>query len=290
MGFVMQNMLDHFGLSRRPFSLIPDPDFLCLTPQHARARSVLDYGLLSCAPITLLTGDIGVGKTTMLREFLKRAPHDIKIGLICNAVPSNTIEMLRLVLHALGQIPTEGESGAALYAQLEAHLVAEYASGHRVVLVFDEAQKLGRNALEHLRMLTNINYAEHELLQLVLIGQTNLLTLVNRPDMEQVAQRISAHMHLTRLSEQEVETYLNVRLEAAGGESGIFAAGSAGMIFQQTSGTPRLINQLCDYALLYAYAAGEGIVTSRSIASVINDRTILSLSDDAGGILSLNAA
>lgn len=276
MSFTLQSVLDHFGLEKRPFTLVPDPEFLFMSSQHLRAQAVLDYGIMSCAPITLITGDIGAGKTTILRELLTRSPEDLNVGLIANAAPADRVEMLRLILFSLGQVAMETDSYANLYAQLEVFLVEEYRAGRRVVLVFDEAQNLDRNSLEHLRMLTNINFAEHELVQLVLIGQPELQETVNRSDLKQLAQRISAHVFLSGLTEEDVSAYIKHRLAVAGLERDVFEPDTFRMIFERTGGTPRLVNQLCDYALLYAYGDGEQTVSIATLEKVLEDDFMMS--------------
>lgn len=277
MNFSLQAILHHFGFKSRPFTLVPDPKFLYFSPQHLRAKSILDYGIMSCAPITLMSGDIGTGKTTLLRDLLVRVPENLSIGLVANAAAADRTEMLRLVLLALGITPQETESYAALYAQLEGFLVDEYGAGRRVVLIFDEAQNLDRDSLEHLRMLTNINFSDHELVQLILIGQPELLDTISRPDLRQLAQRISAHVALTPIDAKETENYIKHRLGAVGGSSDIFEPDTFALIHQSTEGTPRLINQLCDYALLYAFSADEATVTKTSIQRVLEDNYLLSV-------------
>lgn len=277
MGYNLQSVLDFFGLERRPFALAPDPDFLFRSPQHMRVQAILDYGLLSSAPITLVTGEIGAGKTILLRDLLARPSDELKIGLIANAAPADRVEMLRLILFALGQTPPETNSYASLYAQLEQLLVEEYREGRRVVLVFDEAQNLDRDSLEHLRMLTNINYSHHELVQLLLIGQPELLDMINRADLKQLAQRISANCFLPSLSEEDVGAYIAHRLEVAGAQRELFEPEAIKLIFERTGGTPRLVNQVCDYALLYAFGNGEETVGLATLNKVFEDDFMISL-------------
>tara|TARA_R110002051_G_scaffold146786_2_gene219582 strand:- start:63103 stop:63999 length:897 start_codon:yes stop_codon:yes gene_type:complete len=280
MSFTLQSVLDHFGLKKRPFTLLPDPAFLYMSPQHLNAQSILDYGIASRAPITLVTGEIGAGKTTLLRDLLGRTPDDIHIGMIANAAPADRVEMLRLVLISLGVQASETDSYAILYTQLEAFVVEEYRAGRRVLLVFDEAQNLDRSSLEHLRMLTNINYAEHELIQLLLIGQPELLETVRRPDLAQLAQRISANVFLSGLSESDVEHYIVRRLEIAGLDREVFEPDTYKLIHGITRGVPRIVNQVCDYALLYAYSNDDQTVSIEVIEKVFEDGFILSVSRD----------
>ena len=275
MSFSIEKILDHFGLFKRPFSLAPDPEFLFLSEAHQRAKSALEYGLVARSPITLVTGEIGAGKTLLLRDFMNHIEEDVRIGLVANASPADRTEMLRLILYALDQVPPEGDSYATYYAALETFLVEEYRQGRRVVLIFDEAQNLDWSSLEHLRMLTNINFAEHELLQLMLIGQSELRDMIMRPDLRQLAQRVSASMHLPGLTHEDVGHYITHRLNLAGAGRQIFDDTTCDLIHVTTGGTPRLINQLCDYALLYAYAEGETVVTAEAVQADTEDGVLL---------------
>lgn len=277
MNFSLQSILDHFGFEFRPFTLVPDPKFLYFSKQHLRAQSILDYGIMSCAPITVISGEIGTGKTTLLRELMTRLPENLTVGLVANAAPANRVEMLRLVLIALDITPEDTQSYASLCVQLERFLVAEYGEGRRVVLVFDEAQNLDRDSLEHLRMLTNINFSDHELVQLILIGQPELLKMIGRADLRQLAQRVSAYVALGAMTQDDVEAYVKFRLRVVGASEDIFEEDTFGLIYKGTDGIPRLVNQLCDYALLYAFGAGEKTVSRASVKKVLEDNYVLGL-------------
>ena len=164
---------DHFGLAERPFTLLPDPDFLYWSEIHTRAYAMLEYGMLTHAPITVITGEIGAGKTTLLRHLLRTLPEEFTVGLISNA-QGNRGELLHWVLMALG-VPTETQATyVQLFAQFQDFLIEEYASGRRTMLIFDEAQNLSTETLEELRMFSNINADKDELIQLVLVGQPEL--------------------------------------------------------------------------------------------------------------------
>ena len=164
---------DHFGLAERPFTLLPDPDFLYWSESHTRAYAMLEYGMLTHAPITVITGEIGAGKTTLLRHLLRSLPEEFTVGLISNA-QGNRGELLHWVLMALG-VPTETNATyVQLFAQFQDFLIEEYAAGRRTMLIFDEAQNLSLETLEELRMFSNINADKDELIQLVLVGQPEL--------------------------------------------------------------------------------------------------------------------
>ena len=263
--------LDYFGLRERPFSLVPDPEFLYWSPQHRRGFSVLEFGVLSQAPITLLTGEIGSGKTTLLHKLLGQIDPEVTIGLISNA-QGNRGELLQWVLNAL-DVPIDS---AATYVQnfqkLQDFLIAEYARGRRVVLVFDEAQNISREGLEELRMLTNINANKDDLVQLILVGQPELRDMVRHPSMNQLAQRVSASYHLDRMSAETTRSYILHRIKAAGGTGDEFTPEACNLVHRATSGIPRLINQLCDFALLYCWPEEAGkVITADMVQSVIDD-------------------
>ena len=261
---------EHFGLRERPFSLVPDPDFLFWSDQHRRAFSMLEYGLMTKAPITLITGEIGSGKTTLLQQLLRTIEDDVTVGLVSNA-HGDRGEILRWVLLALDQIPPEGADYVDLFGRFQDYLIDEYAAGRRVVLIFDEAQNLHREGLEELRMFTNINSGKDELLQLVLVGQPELLDLVSRPDLRQFAQRVASSFHLRSLTREMVGAYITHRLEAAGASWTIFSEAACRKVYEATGGVPRLVNQLCDLALVYAFSAEQYEVDEALLEQVLGD-------------------
>jgi type II secretory pathway predicted ATPase ExeA len=277
MGFRKVNMngaLDiytaHFGLKERPFSLVPDPDFLFWSAEHRRAYTMLEYGLLTRAPITLITGDVGAGKTTLLHHLLRSVDDGMRVGLIANAQGARG-ELLHWVLLALGQATPNGAGYVELFGQFQAFLINEYALGNRVILIFDEAQNLSRESLEELRMFTNINTGKDELLQLVLVGQPELRDTIRRADMTQFAQRVSASFHLTTMDASTVRAYIKHRLWVAGAKTNLFSRSAAELVREATRGVPRLVNQLCDLALLYAYTGNKKSVTRLTVLQVLND-------------------
>jgi type II secretory pathway predicted ATPase ExeA len=259
-----------FGLTKRPFTLVPDPDFLFWSPQHRRAFTVLEYGVLSRAPITLVTGEVGAGKTTLVHALLRRMSDRLRVGLISNA-QGDRDELLQWALNALGLSIDPAESYVQMHARLQEMLVAEYAAGRRVVLIFDEAQNLSRRGLEELRMFTNINSNEDELVQLILLGQPQLRDMVLDPAMHQLAQRVSASFHLPVLDGGDTAGFIAHRLKAAGGTGAEIGEDAAEAIHQETHGVPRLINQLCDLAMLYAWTEGKRVVDGDMVAHVVAD-------------------
>jgi len=259
-----------FGFTERPFSLVPDPDFLYWSDAHKRAYTMLEYGILTRAPITLITGEVGAGKTTLMHHLLRSVEEDVQVGYIANA-QGNRGELLRWVLHALDQQAEANETYVDLFSRFQTYLIEEYARGRRVILIFDEAQNLTRESLEELRMFTNINANKDELLQLVLVGQPELRDLVRRLDLRQFAQRVSAAFHLSKMNQATVRGYISHRLKIAGAQTELFHLSARDLIHEATSGVPRLVNKLCDLALVYAFTKGNKTVTRMTVQQVLDD-------------------
>lgn len=270
MGSTFDLYTAHFGLAERPFSLLPDPSFLYWSEPHGRAYAMLQYGFLTRAPITLVTGEVGAGKTTLLQHFLRGMDEDVRVALIANA-HGDRGELLRWVLMALGQSVAAGADYVDLFAAFQAFLIAEYAAGRRVVLIFDEAQNLSRESLEELRMFTNINTGKDELLQLILVGQPELRDTVRRPDLVQFAQRVAASVHLPAMDATAVRAYIRHRLKVAGADHEIFSVSAANMVHEATGGVPRLVNQLCDLAMVYAFSRNQKRVARLTVQQVLDD-------------------
>ncbi len=268
----------HFGLKERPFSLVPDPSFLYWSPQHQRAYTMLEYGIMTHAPITLITGEVGAGKTTLLHHLLRNISDDVRVGLIANA-HGDRGELLRWVLLALEQTPAPGATYVDLFGQFQSYLIAEYAQGRCVILIFDEAQNLSRESLEELRMFTNINANKDELLQLILVGQPELRDIVRRADLTQFAQRVSASFHLGAMDAKTMRGYISHRLQVAGAPHSIFSRAAGERIHLATGGVPRLVNQLCDLSLVYAYTKGQQRVSRLTVEQVLEDGVFF-----AGGV------
>ncbi len=247
-----------YGLRARPFLTAPDPQFLYWSEGHVMAFTMLRYGVMTRAPITVVTGEIGAGKTTLLRRLLAEAPDDHVVGLISN-MQSGRGELLHWVMTALGQ-PLIEEPYVAQFRRFQDFLIGTYAEGRRVTLIFDEAQNLSTDALEELRMLSNVNADGDDLLQLVLVGQPQLRALLGRPELVQFAQRISADFHLGALDADEVERYIDHRLAVAGAAWRIFSSPVCALIHQATRGVPRLVNILCDLCLVCGFASEAKVI------------------------------
>ncbi len=259
-----------YGFTEKPFSLTPDPTFLYLSKQHKMALTMLSYGLQSQAGITVISGEVGSGKTTLIREILRQLDKDINVGLISNAHNSFG-NLLEWVLMAYN-IKTEAKDKATLYKVFVEFLINEYANNKRTVLIIDEAQNMDMQTLEELRLLSNINADKHLVLQLVLIGQPELLETLQRHELRQLAQRVSVDYKLKQLGYKETKAYIQHRLSVANGDKDIFDKYAVAAIYYHTGGVPRLINTLCDFALVYGFAEETKHIYLELMLDVIKDK------------------
>lgn len=261
---------EFFGFRERPFTLLPDPDFLFWSEQHKRAYTILEYGMSSGAPLTVVTGEIGAGKTTLIQQLLASLDDRVTIGLISNAHGGRG-HLLHWVLYALGIEHNPAEDYIVAFQKFQNFLIEEYAEGRHVVLVIDEAQNLSIEALEELRMFTNINSNKDQLLQLVLVGQPELRDIISSPSLVQFAQRVTATYHLNPLSEKATKAYIQHRLQHAGGTGDEFSFSAIKTIHEETGGVPRLINKICDLALVYAAADNRQQVGINVVRELVAD-------------------
>jgi general secretion pathway protein A len=259
-----------FGLTERPFTLRPDPAFLYLSHQHALALSMLEFGLTGQAGFVVVTGEVGAGKTTLIRHFLDRDNREATIGVISNT-HAGFGDILQWVCEALN-IEAASHNRTSRYQAFTRYLAQQYGAGQQVVLIVDEAQNLNIAALEDLRLLSNIDIDRDHTLQIILIGQPELMGKLKRPELRQFAQRISVHYHLSPLTYRESCAYIRHRLAVAGATKEIFDSWAMAAVYYFADGVPRVMNSICDMAMVYAYAAGEHIIDVDTIFSIVQDR------------------
>ncbi|MEN8260292.1 MAG: AAA family ATPase [Pseudomonadota bacterium] len=253
-----------FDLSRNPFSIAPNPSYLYLTRQHKEALAHLLYGIRRGGGFVCLTGEVGTGKTTLCHCLLEQLPKDVDVSLILNP-RLNAIELLANVCDELRiPYPSGSESLKKLIDALNEYLLDAHARGRRTVLMIDEAQNLSFEVLEQIRLLTNLETRETKLLQIILVGQPELNLLLDRKDLRQLQQRITARYHLMPLSSAETAGYIRYRLSISGGNPDIFSHRAIRVIHKESGGIPRLINIICDRALLGAYAFNRKRVTGKT--------------------------
>lgn len=243
---------DFYGLDAKPFQVVPDPTFMYWSEAHLMAFTMLRYGILNASPMTVITGDVGTGKTTLLRQLLEEFPGELCAGLVSN-IQAGKGDLLEWTLLAFEQ-PYDG-SHVQRFQRFEQFVISNYAEGRQVVLIIDEAHNLGLDQLEELRVLLNINSGSDMLLQIILIGQPELRDMLARQDMRQFSQRITSDFHLNPLEPFEVQGYIQRRLMVAGCDRQIFRPETHALIHHATGGIPRLINILCDLCLVYGYSA-----------------------------------
>lgn len=252
-----------FGLSEKPFAITPDPRYLYLSERHAEALAHLLYGINESGGFIQLTGEVGTGKTTVVRTLLSRVPHHADVAVILN--PRVTpVEFLLTICEELG-LPIDDADRDSVKQMIDAlnrRLLSAHAEGRRIIVIVDEAQNLSAETLEQVRLLTNLETATQKLLQIILIGQPELRELLDRNDLRQLAQRITGRYHLKPLSSDETQGYVRHRLRVAGAGGEIFTPGALREVHRLSAGIPRVINVSCDRALLGAYTQETRKVTA----------------------------
>ena len=261
--------LQHFKLTQKPFELLPNPDFLFHSELHKKALVALEYGMQEHTGFILLTGEVGIGKTTLLRMLLDKAPESATIAMIFNT-QLNSSQLLRMINDDFG-IASQSSDKGDLLRDLNDFLIAQYSRNRRSILIIDEAQNLAPEQLEEIRLLSNLETAHSKLLQIILVGQPELRQRLHSPSLIQLRQRIMVHCHLLPLCADETAKYIFFRLQQAGNRDAVvWGPGTIERIHAVTRGIPRLINILCDYTLLDAYSTGTNLVSLESLEDILS--------------------
>jgi general secretion pathway protein A len=264
-----------FGLNEKPFSITPDPRYLYLSRRHAEALAHLLYGITESGGFIQLTGEVGTGKTTVVRSLLEQLPEHAEVALVLNPRLSPQEFLLTICDELHIEVPDRASQKSVVDA-LNEHLLEAHAAGRRVVLIVDEAQNLSADVLEQIRLLTNLETAKQKLLQIILIGQPELREVLARSDLRQLAQRITGRYHLEPLEPDELQAYVRHRIEVAGGRTEIFTAGALKALHRSSGGIPRLINVVADRALLGAWSQEEpqvsGSMARKAASEVFGER------------------
>lgn len=260
-----------YNFKEKPFSLLPDPDFLYLSKKHEAALNVLQYGLINMAGFTVVTGEIGSGKTTLIRTLLNRIANDLVVGLISN--PHKDFgSLLQWISLAFG-LEYRDKENIELFDNLRKFFISRYAAGKRVVLIIDEAQNLSVDTLEELRLISNINADKDQVLQIILTGQPELHSTLKKPELEQFNQRIAMDYQLKALSMEEVHNYVRHRLICSNGNENLFDQKAISLIAYYSCGIPRVINNFCELALVYGFADEKELITVDIALAAIKDKT-----------------
>src|SRR3974390_543652 len=255
--------LSFFGLNEKPFAITPDPRFLYLSERHAEALAPLFYCINESGGFSQLTGEVGTGKTTVVRTLLSRVPHHADVAVILN--PRITpAEFLLTICEELGVVIADADRSSVkqMVDALNRRLLSAHAEGRRIIVLVDEAQNLSVDVLEQVRLLTNLETPTQKLLQIILIGQPELRDLLDRTELRQLAQRITGRYHLKPLSREETKGYVRHRLRVAGSTEELFTPGALGELHRLSLGIPRVINVTCDRALLGAYTRETRKITA----------------------------
>ena len=262
--------LEHFELKELPFRLSPDPAFLYLSKHHARAKAYMESTIWFTDGIVIITGEVGSGKTTLIETFLSELEKDVVVAQV-NQTQVSAIEFLQSVLVQFGFSPFKMKK-AELLATLNQFLIEQYAAGRKVLLIVDEAQNLSHRVLEEIRMLSGVETTKEKVLRIILAGQPEMGEKLDSPELLQLVQRVRLRFHLTALSAEDLRAYVLHRLEVAGSQGRpLFAEETFQTIYQYTGGIPRLINTLCDTALMAAFATEKHEVGPDEVRSAIEE-------------------
>lgn len=262
--------LSFFGLDCKPFQLTPDPDFFFFSRGHKKTLTYLSYGINFNQGFILVTGEVGIGKTTIIRKMMRELDEDVRLAKVSNTRVSS--EQLWALINDDFGLDTSGKDKTLMMKDLTDFLISEYSMGRRCMLFVDEAQNLSPDLLEEVRLLSNLETDKSKLLQIVLVGQPELRKMLARPELRQLRQRINISCHLNALTKEETESYIFHRLEAAGNRNAaVFEAGVIDAIYGFSGGIPRLINIVCDFLFLSAFAEGTKTLSTTLVREVIGE-------------------
>jgi putative secretion ATPase (PEP-CTERM system associated) len=259
-----------FNLSSKPFDLLPDPRFIYLSRSYKKAMTYLNYGIRERSGFILLTGEVGSGKTTLIRDLLDKNYDNVVLSKIFNTRVTSE-QLLSMINDDFG-LDVLGKDKITMIRDLNVFLIDQYAAGNQPILIIDEAQNLSSDLLEEVRMLSNLEASSSKLMQIILVGQPELRTILAAPELRQLRQRININCHLQALSREEVEQYIGHRLEIAGNATAVyFEPESLDAIFRYSRGIPRLINIICDFLMFLAFAEEATTLTVDMVSDVIGD-------------------
>ncbi|QWV91855.1 XrtA-associated ATPase [Geomonas oryzisoli] len=259
--------LEFFGFAKKPFELVPDPDFIYLSRSHRKAVTYLDYGIRERAGFLLLTGDVGSGKTTLIRDLIGKKYERVVLAKVFNTRVS--IEQLLAMINEEFGMDAAGKDKVSLLRDLNDFLLDQYAAGNHPILIIDEAQNLEAGLLEEVRLLSNLESSHNKLLQIILVGQPELRDTMASPGLMQLRQRISVSCHLHALSLEETRAYILHRMKVAGNPEAVhFTEEAVELIYRFSRGIPRLVNIICDFLMLAAFADEVRTVTAQMTEEV----------------------
>ena len=259
-----------YGVGERPFTLLPDPDFLFLSDKHQAALDMLEMAITSHSGFCVVSGEIGAGKTTLIRAILNRLDDSVRVGLVSNTHPSFG-ELMQWTMAAYG-LPCGTSDKLELHKQFVDFVIQQYAENKHTLLIIDEAQNLSLSSLEELRMLSNVNSEKDLVLQIILVGQQQLREKLANPALQQLAQRVELDYHLEGLSEAEVRKYIQHRLRRAGGNPELFSEAACSAVYRESAGIPRRVNRLCELCMVYGCAEERLSIDAELVSRVSEDQ------------------
>lgn len=263
--------LEAFGLKEQPFQITPDSDFLFMSEGHARAKAYMDYTIRNRDGFVVITGEVGSGKTTLIRKLLSEFDEHVLVAKIFQTQLTET-EFLQAVLVEFGLDPFRAQTKVELMDMLTTFLVNSFIQRKQLVLIVDEAQNLTQRVLEEIRLLSGLETEKHKILHVILVGQPELNEVLDSPEMEQLLQRVRLRFHLGALSASETRAYIAHRLKVAGAaRTDLFTSEATDLVYEYTGGIPRLINTLCDTALMCAYADDADLITRSIMQDAVSE-------------------